>query len=52
VSLAGEGHDDITPQQLAAQMARPENEAMRLSNRRPIREEDLLELATRTLTQH
>ena len=30
----------------------PENEAMRLSNRRPIREEDLLELATRTLTQH
>ena len=52
VSLSGEGHDDITPRQLAEQMARPENEAMRLSNRRPIRDEDLLELATLTLTQH
>ena len=51
VCLSGEGHDGITPQQLATQMARPENEAMRRSNRRPIRDEDLLELATRTLTQ-
>jgi alcohol dehydrogenase class IV len=52
LSLSGEGHDGITPQQLAAQMARPENEAMRRSNRRLIRDEDLIELATRTLTQH
>ena len=41
LSLAGEGHDRITAAQLAAQMARPENEAMRRSNRRPVGDTDL-----------
>ena len=36
VSLAGEGHDHITAEQLAAQMALPENEPMRRSNRRQV----------------
>ena len=46
VSLAGEGHDHVTPAALAAQMARPENAAMRLSNRRRVGDADLLEFAT------
>jgi alcohol dehydrogenase class IV len=50
VSLAGEGHDAITPAQLAQQMAQPENEPMRRSNRREVREQDLLEFATAVLT--
>jgi alcohol dehydrogenase class IV len=41
LSLSGEGHDEITASQLAAQMARPENEAMRRSNRRAVRDADL-----------
>ncbi len=41
LSLSGEGHDEITPAQLAAQMARPENEAMRRSNRRAVGDADL-----------
>jgi len=49
VSLAGEGHDQITPAQLAAQMARPENAAMRRSNRRPVSDADLLTFATTLL---
>lgn len=51
VSLAGEGHDQITPSDLAAQMARPENEAMRRSNKRPVSDEDLLTFATAVLTE-
>jgi len=51
VSLSGEGHDGITAQQLAAQMARPENAAMRRSNRRPVLDSDLLYLAHRFLTE-
>ncbi len=51
VSLAGEGHDGISPEQLAAQMARDENAAMRRSNRRPSSEADLLSFARRVLTQ-
>jgi alcohol dehydrogenase class IV len=51
VSLAGEGHDDITAEQLAAQMARPENEAMRRSNRRPVHDSDLLVFANTILTE-
>ena len=50
VSLAGEGHDAIRPTDLARQMARPENEAMRRSNRRPVSEADLLAFATAVLT--
>jgi alcohol dehydrogenase len=50
VSLAGEGHDAITPAQLAQQMAQPENEPMRRSNRREVRDQDLLEFATAVLT--
>ena len=50
VSLAGEGHDAIGPAQLALQMARPENEAMRRSNRRPVTDADLLAFATALLT--
>ena len=45
LSLAGEGHDGITAAQLAAQMARPENEAMRRSNRRPVGDADLSRFA-------
>jgi len=45
VSLAGEGYDHVTPQQLAEFMARPENAPMRRSNRRPIADSDLLPLA-------
>jgi alcohol dehydrogenase class IV len=41
LSLSGEGHDEITVAQLAAQMARPENEAMRRSNRRVVGDADL-----------
>jgi alcohol dehydrogenase class IV len=51
VSLSGEGHDGITADQLAAQMARPENSAMRRSNRRPVLESDLLHFAKLMLTE-
>jgi alcohol dehydrogenase len=51
VSLSGEGHDDITAEQLAAQMARPENAAMRRSNRRPVAAADLLHFANLVLTE-
>lgn len=51
VALAGEGHDDITPEILARQMARPENAAMRKSNRRTVTDEDLWLLARRLLSQ-
>ena len=50
VSLAGEGHDEVTPAELARQMARPENEAMRRSNKRPVGDADLLTFATAVLT--
>ena len=36
---------DVAPETLAAQMARPENASMRRSNRREVRDEDLLMLA-------
>ena len=49
VSLAGEGHDHITPKQLAEQMALPANEPMRRSNRREVREQDLLAFAAAVL---
>ncbi len=51
VSLRGEGHDDVTPAALAAQMARPENEAMRRSNRRAMTDADLLAFATLVLAE-
>jgi alcohol dehydrogenase class IV len=51
VSLSGEGHDHITAQQLAAQMARPENAPMRRSNRRPVADADLLIFAHLVLTE-
>ena len=50
VSLAGEGHDHVAPADLAAQMARPENEAMRRSNRRLVADADLLTFATAVLS--
>jgi alcohol dehydrogenase class IV len=50
LSLAGEGHDGIRPAELAMQMARPENEAMRRSNARPVTDADLLAFATAVLT--
>jgi hypothetical protein len=50
VSLAGEGHDHVTPAELARQMGRPENEAMRRSNRRPVADADLTTFATEVLT--
>jgi alcohol dehydrogenase class IV len=49
--LDGEGHDDVTPERLAAQMAAPENAPMRRSNRRPVADEDLLVFARTVLTQ-
>ncbi len=51
VSLAGEGHDTITPAQLAAQMAAPENAPMRDSNHRRVDEADLLVFAETVLAQ-
>ncbi len=51
VALGGEGFDELTAEQLAAQMARPENVAMLRSNRRQADERDLLELAEKVLTQ-
>jgi alcohol dehydrogenase class IV len=51
ISLSGEGYDDITAEQLAAQMARPENSAMRRSNRRPVLDSDLLRFAHLMLTE-
>jgi alcohol dehydrogenase class IV len=51
VSLSGEGYDGITAEQLAAQMARPENSAMRRSNRRPVLDSDLLRFAHLMLTE-
>ena len=52
VSIAGEGYDDITPGELAQQMAMPANEPMRRSNRREVRDADLLDFAAAVLTEH
>ncbi len=49
VSLLGEGYDAITPEELATQMMRPENAAMRRSNRRVVADADLLAFATAVL---
>ena len=49
VSLAGEGHDHVTAAQLAEQMALPANEPMRRSNRREVRDQDLLAFAAAVL---
>jgi len=51
ISLSGEGHDGISVEQLASQMARPENSAMRRSNRRPVSDTDLVHLAKLMLTE-
>jgi alcohol dehydrogenase class IV len=51
VDLREEGFDDVTPERLAAQMARPENRAMRVSNLRAVGDEDLLAFARRVLSQ-
>ena len=51
VSLSGEGYDGVTAEQLAVQMARPENSAMRRSNRRPVLDSDLLHFANLMLTE-
>jgi alcohol dehydrogenase class IV len=51
VSLMGEGHDDLRADRLATQMARPENAAMRNSNRRPVEEADLMRFAATVLEQ-
>lgn len=51
VSLRGEGHDDATPERLAAEMAAPANEPMRRSNFRVVADADLLAFAHRILEQ-
>jgi alcohol dehydrogenase class IV len=51
VRLAGEGHDEVTAERLAAQMAKPENASMRKSNKRPITDDDLLLFARAVLSQ-
>jgi len=51
VSLAEE-FSGVTPERLAEQMARPENAAMRASNRRRIENADLLDFARTVLTQN
>jgi alcohol dehydrogenase class IV len=51
VSLAGEGFDFITPEQLATQMGNEENAAMRRSNRRASTDADLLDFARAVLAQ-
>ncbi|MEK0081518.1 iron-containing alcohol dehydrogenase [Benzoatithermus flavus] len=51
VGLARDGFADVTPEALAAQMARPENTAMRRSNAREIADEDLLAFARTVLAQ-
>jgi len=51
VSLAGEGHDAISAEQLASQMGNEENAAMRRSNRRAATDADLLAFARIVLTQ-
>lgn len=50
ISLSGE-FDGVTPAMLAAQMARPENEAMRRSNRRAPDDADMLRFAGAVLSQ-
>jgi pantoate kinase len=47
----GAGFADVTAAALAAQMAAPENAPMRQSNRRPVADADLLEIAGRVLSQ-
>jgi alcohol dehydrogenase class IV len=51
ISLSGEGYDGITAEQLAEQMGRPENSAMRRSNRRPVLDSDLLRFAHLMFTE-
>lgn len=51
VALSGEGYDGIAAETLAAQMAKPENEAMRKSNRRDVGERDLARFAETVLSQ-
>lgn len=51
VSLADEEFPDITPGRLAAQIARPENAAMRHANARSVADEDLLTFARMLLAQ-
>jgi alcohol dehydrogenase class IV len=51
VALSGEGFDGVTADLLAAQMARPENAAMRRSNRRPVADDDLFAFAETLLKQ-
>lgn len=50
ISLAGE-FDGVTPAALAAQMGRPENEAMRRSNRKAPQDADMLRFAETVLSQ-
>ena len=51
VGLAEDGFAAVAPEQLARQMARPENDAMRRSNRREVTDDDLLAFARTVLTQ-
>jgi alcohol dehydrogenase class IV len=51
VSLGGEGHDDLAPEQLAVQMAAAANHPMRDSSWRRVEDADLLPFARRVLTQ-
>jgi alcohol dehydrogenase class IV len=51
VTLHDEGYDEVTPERLAAQMAKTENAAMRRSNFRTVEDADLLVFARSMLTQ-
>ena len=51
VRLRGEGHDDVTAERLAWQMAQPENASMRASNARDTTDADLLRFAHAVLAQ-
>ncbi len=51
VSVAGEGHDDLRADKLAALLARPETAAKLGGNARPVAEQDLLAFAQRVLAQ-
>lgn len=51
ITLGGEGYDQVTVDQLAAQMATPENMPMRRSNRRPVSDADAVQFARILLSQ-
>ena len=51
IGLGQDGFGDVTPEALAAQMARPENASMRRSNAREVGDDDLMTFARSVLSQ-